>query len=69
MSTPKYCNHSFHIIKSETTLIQWACYICHSGPHWLIFQCKYCNLKTCHPLIIEGFYPHQYMPKNAGHLI
>ncbi|KAF8847961.1 hypothetical protein BDZ45DRAFT_665156 [Acephala macrosclerotiorum] len=49
MAVPGYCNHSFNMLKSESTLIQWACSMCHSGPHWFIFECRYCKLKTCRP--------------------
>jgi hypothetical protein len=49
MALPGYCNHSFNLLKSESTLIQWVCSMCHSGPHWYIFECKYCKLKTCRP--------------------
>ncbi|UQC89694.1 uncharacterized protein CLUP02_15225 [Colletotrichum lupini] len=28
------CAHSFKMIKSDSTLIQWTCNLCHSGPHW-----------------------------------
>ncbi|CZR65284.1 related to protein glass [Phialocephala subalpina] len=46
---PYYCNHSFVMLKSESTLIQWACSMCYSGPHWFIFECRYCKLRTCPP--------------------
>ncbi len=49
MAIPGYCNHSFNMLKSESTLIQWVCSMCHSGPHWYIYECKYCKLKTCRP--------------------
>ncbi|KAH7386462.1 hypothetical protein BKA64DRAFT_696875 [Cadophora sp. MPI-SDFR-AT-0126] len=49
MAVPSYCHHSFNLLKSESTLIQWVCSMCHSGPHWYIFECKYCKLKTCRP--------------------
>jgi hypothetical protein len=49
MALPSYCNHSFNLLKSESTLIQWVCSMCHGGPHWYIFECKYCKLKTCRP--------------------
>ncbi|EKD21417.1 hypothetical protein MBM_00530 [Drepanopeziza brunnea f. sp. 'multigermtubi' MB_m1] len=49
MSVPNYCHHSFNLLKSESTLIQWTCAMCHTGPHWYIFECKYCRLKTCRP--------------------
>ncbi|KAK1472063.1 hypothetical protein CABS01_04706 [Colletotrichum abscissum] len=35
------CAHSFKMIKSDSTLIQWTCNLCHSGPHWSIFECRY----------------------------
>lgn len=47
MAVPNYCSHSFNLLKSETTLIQWCCQMCHAGPNWYIFECKYCKLKTC----------------------
>ncbi|KAI3528826.1 hypothetical protein CSPX01_15937 [Colletotrichum filicis] len=34
------CAHSFKMIKSDSTLIQWTCNLCHSGPHWSIFECR-----------------------------
>ncbi|KAH8674362.1 hypothetical protein BGZ60DRAFT_269652 [Tricladium varicosporioides] len=49
MAVPGYCSHSFNLLKSESTLIQWVCSTCHSGPHWYIFECKYCKLKSCRP--------------------
>ncbi|KAI9050575.1 hypothetical protein LZ554_005736 [Drepanopeziza brunnea f. sp. 'monogermtubi'] len=49
MSVPSYCHHSFNLLKSESTLIQWTCAMCHTGLHWYIFECKYCRLKTCRP--------------------
>ena len=47
MSAETDCQHSFTMIKSDTTLILWHCGMCHSGPHWFIFECTYCKLKTC----------------------
>lgn len=52
MALPGSCTqpmHSFKIIKSDTTLVLWNCNMCHSGPHWYIYQCQYCKLKTCRP--------------------
>ncbi|KAK0734712.1 hypothetical protein B0T26DRAFT_633936 [Lasiosphaeria miniovina] len=45
------CAHSFKIIKSGTTLLQWNCWICCSGPHWWIFQCRYCGATWCRPCL------------------
>ncbi len=50
-----YCHHSFTMIKSDTTLMLWTCGMCHSGPHWFIFECKYCKLKTCRPVMFPGY--------------
>jgi hypothetical protein len=49
-------NHSFNLLKSESTLIQWVCSMCHSGPYWYIFECKYCKLQTRQPCTskVEG---------------
>ena len=44
--TPLSSARVLHLI---STLIQWVCSMCHSGPHWYIFECKYCKLKTCRP--------------------
>ncbi|KAH6996285.1 hypothetical protein EDB80DRAFT_286599 [Ilyonectria destructans] len=41
------CAHSFRMIKSDSTLIQWVCQHCRSGPHWMIFECTYCKLHLC----------------------
>ena len=49
MAVSGSCEHSFKMIKSDTTLILWHCNICHSGPHWYIFECQHCKLKTCRP--------------------
>lgn len=47
MAVAPHCSHNFKVIKSDTSLIQWMCNLCHSGPHWFIFECRYCKLKTC----------------------
>lgn len=41
------CAHSFRIIKSDSTLVQWVCWMCQSGPHWWVFECRYCKIHTC----------------------
>lgn len=38
MVTPGYCHHSFNLLRSEWTLIQWVCSMCHNGLHWYIFE-------------------------------
>jgi hypothetical protein len=43
------CKHSFKMIKSDTNLILWNCDQCHSGPHWYIYECSNCTIKTCRP--------------------
>jgi hypothetical protein len=47
MAKPGKCEHSFKVIKSDTTLILWNCNMCHSGPHWWIYECAKCKLKAC----------------------
>ncbi|KAF2004787.1 hypothetical protein P154DRAFT_543232 [Amniculicola lignicola CBS 123094] len=49
MAVPGSCEHSFKMIKSDTTLLLWQCNICTSGPHWYIYECQNCKLKTCRP--------------------
>lgn len=44
---PDQCAHTFQMIKSESTMIQWLCASCHSGPHWWIFECRYCRIHLC----------------------
>ncbi|KAH7072111.1 hypothetical protein BKA63DRAFT_62823 [Paraphoma chrysanthemicola] len=44
-----HCQHSWQVIKSDTTLIQWNCHNCHSGPHSFVYECKNCKIKTCQP--------------------
>ncbi|KAH8681574.1 hypothetical protein BX600DRAFT_505241 [Xylariales sp. PMI_506] len=34
------CAHSFKLIKTDNTLIQWYCNVCNSGPHWGIYECQ-----------------------------
>ncbi|EHK22245.1 uncharacterized protein TRIVIDRAFT_28110 [Trichoderma virens Gv29-8] len=43
------CAHSFVMIKSDNTLVQWVCQHCRSGPHWAIYECTYCKLHLCRP--------------------
>lgn len=47
MAMATSCAHSFVMIKSDSTLLQWTCNICHSGPSWFIFECQYCKLHCC----------------------
>lgn len=47
MAKPGKCEHTFKVIKSDTTLILWNCNMCHSGPHWWIYECAKCKLKAC----------------------
>ncbi|KAF2837246.1 hypothetical protein M501DRAFT_995806 [Patellaria atrata CBS 101060] len=49
MAVPGSCTHRFKYIKSDTNLIMWSCNLCHSGPHWTIWECELCRLKTCTP--------------------
>ncbi|KAG9243912.1 hypothetical protein BJ878DRAFT_422530, partial [Calycina marina] len=38
----------------DTILIQRTCGLCHSGPHWHVFECKYCNPKSCRSCTIKA---------------
>ncbi|KAF1361470.1 hypothetical protein EJ07DRAFT_111530 [Lizonia empirigonia] len=49
MAAPVNCQHSFKVVKSDTTVVVWNCNMCHSGPHSLIYECASCKLKTCRP--------------------
>lgn len=51
MAIASRCAHSFVMLKSDNTLIQWTCHLCHSGPHWVIYECRYCRLHTCRPCV------------------
>ena len=44
---PGRCDQVFKMM-SETTVL-WNCNLCHSGPHWVIFECQKCKLRTCRP--------------------
>ncbi|KAK2614388.1 hypothetical protein N8I77_001221 [Diaporthe amygdali] len=46
MAIQSNCAHSFQVIKSDSTLIVWHCNLCHSGPFYIIFECRYCKLHT-----------------------
>lgn len=41
------CAHSFKMIKSDSTLVQWICQYFRSGPHWVIYECIYCKIHLC----------------------
>lgn len=41
------CPHQWQLVKSDSTLIQWVCHHCRSGPHWMIFECTFCKLHLC----------------------
>ncbi|KAI1630965.1 hypothetical protein F4809DRAFT_646880 [Biscogniauxia mediterranea] len=30
------CAHSFQMIKSDNTLVQFSCYVCQAGPSWFL---------------------------------
>ncbi|KAK2052512.1 hypothetical protein LY76DRAFT_335032 [Colletotrichum caudatum] len=47
MAASNVCTHDFRMVKSESTLIQWTCNMCHSGPYWAILEWRYCKLHTC----------------------
>ncbi|KAJ4988407.1 hypothetical protein SVAN01_06024 [Stagonosporopsis vannaccii] len=43
MAAPVNCQHSFKVVKSDTTVVVWNCNMCHSGPHSLIYECSSCQ--------------------------
>jgi hypothetical protein len=47
MAAPANCQHSYKVVKSDTTLIQWTCNRCLSTQHSTIYECQNCKLKTC----------------------
>ncbi|KAL0471613.1 hypothetical protein QR685DRAFT_438698 [Neurospora intermedia] len=51
MALSNGCAHHFVLIKSESSLIQWTCQLCQSGPHYFIYECRYCKMRTCRPCI------------------
>lgn len=55
MAKPGKCEHTFKVIKSDTTLILWNCNMCHSGPHWWIYECAKCKLKTCKTCMAKAY--------------
>lgn len=49
IAAPAKCQHQWQVVKSDTTLIQWNCIRCHSGPYLYIYECQICKIKTCQP--------------------
>lgn len=43
--------HSFEMIKSDNTLVQWTCNLCYLELHWQIFKCQYYKFYTCRACI------------------
>jgi len=41
------CVHHFEMKKTDNTLVQFTCALCHSGQHMWIMECKHCKLKVC----------------------
>ncbi|KAK4034612.1 hypothetical protein C8A01DRAFT_18614 [Parachaetomium inaequale] len=41
------CEHSFVILKTDNTMVQWYCNDCYAGPGWLIYECQYCRYYRC----------------------
>ncbi|KAF1811666.1 hypothetical protein P152DRAFT_398824 [Eremomyces bilateralis CBS 781.70] len=48
------CSHEFVMIKSDTTIVLWNCNLCHSGPHWYIWECTKCKFKACRPCSVKA---------------
>ncbi|KAF2489992.1 hypothetical protein BU16DRAFT_441060, partial [Lophium mytilinum] len=47
---PPPCHHKFKIVVSEIgSAVVFECALCHSAPHWFIFKCEHCQIKTCRP--------------------
>ena len=46
-SAPDRCHHSWGKTKAPSDLLQWFCQRCHSGPHWLIWECQHCKAIWC----------------------
>lgn len=61
MAKPGKCEHTFKVIKSDTTLILWNCNLCHSGPHWWIYECAKCKLKACQTCMQKAYVPYQLL--------
>ena len=49
MAAPASCEHNFKMIKSDTTIVQWNCNLCHAGPQPYIYECQNCKTKRCRP--------------------
>ncbi|KAF3767448.1 hypothetical protein M406DRAFT_244428, partial [Cryphonectria parasitica EP155] len=47
MAIHSICAHAFQVLKSDSTLVVWHCNLCHTGPLYMIFECRYCKLHTC----------------------
>ncbi|TFB03236.1 hypothetical protein CCMA1212_004482 [Trichoderma ghanense] len=61
------CAHSFVMIKSDNTLVQWICQHCRSGPHWAIYECTYCKLHLCRPCPLDDpFFSVDYRAYSLG---
>ena len=39
--------HSWKEIQSPMSLLSWHCHFCQSGPHWMIWECIHCRVKSC----------------------
>ncbi|KAF3131050.1 hypothetical protein TWF594_010125 [Orbilia oligospora] len=52
-----HCHHAFKIIKSDTTAVMWTCGMCHSEPHWFIFEPNTTD-DGQRPNLIESLNPH-----------
>ncbi|KAF2806359.1 uncharacterized protein BDZ99DRAFT_394738, partial [Mytilinidion resinicola] len=49
-SVPPPCAHKFKLLVSEMgSAVVYICEMCGSLPHWYIWECKNCKLKTCRP--------------------
>ena len=39
--------HSWKEIQSPNSILNWRCAFCQSGPHWMIWECLHCKIKSC----------------------
>lgn len=55
MAVSTVCAHLFSLIKTDNTLLEWRCSVCQSGPHWMIYECRFCRTKSCRGCIWSAY--------------
>ena len=43
------CSHKWEKLKTNSTIMQFFCGFCYHGPHYWIYECRYCSVKACQP--------------------